>query len=118
MSDHQSETTIGILIEWNRRSAAACRSSGLDAGAQSHDETADALLRLNREVDMWRGENAKKQLACEQMGARIAKLEAALKSADAAMAYAQWGASHPARMAVGKALGEQRIDRICKMNVL
>lgn len=38
---------------------------------------------------------------------RIAELKAALKAADAAMAYAQWGASHPARMAIRKALGDE-----------
>ena len=35
-----------------------------------------AVALAERERDMWREENAKKQLACEQMGARIVALEA------------------------------------------
>lgn len=39
-------------------------------------EAADEIERLRRERDMWRQENLKKQIACEQMGARIVVLEA------------------------------------------
>lgn len=35
-----------------------------------------AVAEAERERDMWREENVKKQLACEQMGARIVALEA------------------------------------------
>jgi hypothetical protein len=39
-------------------------------------EAADEIERLRVERDMWRQENLKKQIACEQMGARIVALEA------------------------------------------
>jgi hypothetical protein len=39
-------------------------------------EAADEIDRLRAERNMWRQENAKKQIACEQMGARIVALEA------------------------------------------
>ena len=42
-------------------------------------EAADRIAELEAEVKMWRNEDKKKQTACEQMGNRIAKLEAALK---------------------------------------
>ena len=37
-----------------------------------------ALEKLQRELDMWREENLKKQTACEQMGARITGLQSDL----------------------------------------
>ena len=40
------------------------------------EDAADEIERLRRERDMWRQENLKKQIACEQMGARIVVLEA------------------------------------------
>jgi hypothetical protein len=40
------------------------------------EKAAAALRALLAERDMWRNENAKKQAACEQMGARITALEA------------------------------------------
>ena len=39
-------------------------------------DAADEIERLRAERDMWRQENLKKQIACEQMGARIVTLEA------------------------------------------
>lgn len=39
-------------------------------------EAVDEIERLRVECDMWRQENLKKQIACEQMGARIVALEA------------------------------------------
>ena len=44
-----------------------------------HHEAADRIAELEAEVKMWRNEDKKKQTACEQMGNRIAELEAALK---------------------------------------
>ena len=41
------------------------------------DQDTAALSALLAERDMWRQENLKKQIACEQMGARIVALEAA-----------------------------------------
>lgn len=37
------------------------------------------IAELETEVKMWRNEDKKKQTACEQMGNRIAELEAALQ---------------------------------------
>ena len=42
-------------------------------------EAADRIAELEAEVKMWRNEDKKKQTACEQMGNRIAELEAALR---------------------------------------
>ena len=42
---------------------------------------ADEIEWLRAERDMWRQENLKKQIACEQMGARIVVLEAQLAEA-------------------------------------
>jgi hypothetical protein len=39
------------------------------------------IAELEAEVKMWRNEDKKKQTACEQMGSRIAELEAALDDA-------------------------------------
>ena len=47
---------------------------------------ADEIERLRAERDMWRQENLKKQIACEQMGARIVTLEAERDEAVAALA--------------------------------
>lgn len=41
----------------------------------------DEIERLRAERDMWRQENLKKQIACEQMGARIVALEWAVIAA-------------------------------------
>lgn len=46
---------------------------------------ADEIERLRAERDMWRGENAKKQTACEQMGVRIVALEAEAERLRAAL---------------------------------
>lgn len=43
---------------------------------QLQADAADEIERLRAERDMWRQENVKKQIACEQMGARIVALEA------------------------------------------
>jgi hypothetical protein len=45
------------------------------------EQAADEIERLRAERDMWRQENLKKQIACEQMGARIVALEAQLAEA-------------------------------------
>lgn len=45
------------------------------------DEAAHEITRLRRERDMWRQENLKKQIACEQMGARITELSDARAAA-------------------------------------
>ena len=39
-------------------------------------QAAEEIEELRAERDMWRQENLKKQIACEQMGARIVTLEA------------------------------------------
>jgi hypothetical protein len=44
---------------------------------------ADRIAELEAEVKMWRNEDKKKQTACEQMGSRIAELEAALRNIEA-----------------------------------
>lgn len=53
--------------------------AGTGDGLRAYDwmnEAADEIERLRAERDMWRQENLKKQIACEQMGARIVALEA------------------------------------------
>ena len=46
---------------------------------------ATAIRSLAAERDMWRGENIKKQTACEQMGARIAAFETEIEKLRAAL---------------------------------
>ena len=58
--------------------------AGTGDGLRAYDwmnEAADEIERLRAERDMWRQENLKKQIACEQMGARIVALEAQLAEA-------------------------------------
>jgi hypothetical protein len=48
---------------------------------------ATAIRSLAAERDMWRGENIKKQTACEQMGARIAAFETEIEKLRAALDF-------------------------------
>ena len=65
---------------WGRaRRADAAIQTLMQDGADRIETQAARIAELEAEVKMWRNEDKKKQTACEQMGSRIAELEAALK---------------------------------------
>lgn len=70
------------IVERLREGVFGSDETKTDAVIQTYmQDAADEIERLRSERDMWRQENLKKQIACEQMAARIVALEWAVVTA-------------------------------------